>query len=152
MSAVRIFMARHGKRLLVAIFGTAVAGGSVAYARRKLQETVPLIDLPVDTGPIVTTPTMGQRLRNIIPKHRPKKANGGGNGGSSTAKSIPTAAPRSTARAEPAERRTPIPERSQQSKNIAEEAQRARDNARESARRNLDGPDFGPTFGRNPRH
>jgi hypothetical protein len=147
MNTLLRLITKHWKRFLLAAFGTAVAGGSVAVARKRAQTLNPVAELPVDTGPIVSEPTMMQRLRNAVPKRRPKKTSGsssGGGTGSVAAKpSTTTARPTTQETFEEPTKRTPIPARPK-SKDIADQAQRARDTAKESAQRSgFDGPDFG---------
>jgi hypothetical protein len=153
MDALLRFATKHWKRLLLAVFGTALASGSVAAVRRKAKTVVPLPELPVDAGPIVTEPSMAERLRNILPRRKPgdtsgdeannkKKAGGGGAGAVNVPKPAP--AQRSSRDAEHAPvKRTPIPPRPK-STEVEQEAQRAKDIARETGRRRgFDGPDFG---------
>jgi hypothetical protein len=149
MSAVRNLVSRHWKRLLFAVFGTAVASGSVAYARKRVHDVPPVAELPVDTGPIVSERSITQRIRAALPKRRPKGsgASGGGGGMSSAANTSTKTSSRSSQRDEGIKPRTPIPQRTQESREIAEAARQARAAAREAARNDLDGPEFGPEFG-----
>jgi hypothetical protein len=149
MNAITRFIEKYWKRLLVAALGTAVASRAAKQARNRVR-TLPLPEIPADTGPIVQEPTFRERLRRAVPKK--KKRSGSGSGGGGASKSVPqTASHKAHNVFEEPTKKTPIPERpQQQSRQISEEAQRARDAARETARRQgHDGPDFG--IGRNPR-
>lgn len=148
MKAVIRFVGKHWKRLLFSAIGTAIAGNLAARARRRAR-LLALPEVEVDTGPIVQEPTFGQRMRRAVGKRkRPKKGN---SGGGSVTNNVPTVERSRSKNAfdEPVVKRTPIPQRPQ-SKEVSEEAQRARDNAKETAKRiGYDGPDFGIT--RRPR-
>jgi hypothetical protein len=140
MKAVRRFIGKHWKQLLFSVVGSALAGVVAQRARNRLRAFEP----EVDTGPIVQEPTLGQRLGRLIGKR--KRARKGNSGGGGVTNNVPTVdRVRSHNTVDEPTKRTPIPQRPK-SKDISEEAQRARDNTKETAKRiGYDGPDFGIT-------